>query len=139
MRVPPGFNTVTPYFFVEGASAFIDFLVRGLGGTEVLRHVNGDRIVNAQVQLGSSTVMVSEASSAFPAMAAANYLYVENADDAMSRAIGAGATQQPSASTEVPTSPRPPPPGCPCRECRAQALCHAPQRSRPRRFEHSPS
>ena len=93
MRVPPGFNTITPYFLVEGASRLIDFLVRGLGGTEVLRHMDGDRIANAQVQLGSSTVMVSEASSAFPAMAAANYLYVENADDAMSRAIGAGAIE----------------------------------------------
>jgi PhnB protein len=92
MRIPPGFNTVTPYFFVDGAGGFLTFLVLGLGGTEIRRHVNGDRIANAQVRLGTSTVMVSEASPAFPAMPASYYLYVENADEAMAKAIAGGAT-----------------------------------------------
>jgi PhnB protein len=93
MHIPPGFNTVTPYFFVEGADRFIDFLVQGLGGAEIGRHMNGDRIANAQVRLGTSTVMVSEASADFPAMPASYYLYVENADDTMQKAITAGATK----------------------------------------------
>jgi PhnB protein len=90
MLIPPGFNTVTPYFFVQGADRFIEFLVRGLGGLEVNRHMNGDRIANAQVRLGTSTVMVSEASTAFPAMPSSYYLYVESADEAMQTAIAAG-------------------------------------------------
>ncbi len=93
MRIPPGFNTITPYFFVEGATRFIDFLVNGLGGIEIGRHVDGDRIANAQIMLGTSTVMVSESTSAFPAMPASYYLYVENADESMKKAIGAGAVQ----------------------------------------------
>ena len=60
MRMPPGFNTVTPYFILEDAAAFIEFLVRGLGGEEILRHLDGERIANAQVRLGTSTVMVGE-------------------------------------------------------------------------------
>ena len=91
MRIPPGFNTVTPYFFVDDAARFLDFLVLGLGGIEVGRHLDGARIANAQVRLGTSTVMVSEASPAFPAMPATYYLYVESADAAMVRAIAAGA------------------------------------------------
>lgn len=93
MHIPPGFNTVTPYFFVERAADFIAFLVSGLGGEEVGRHMNGDRIANAQVRLGTSTVMVGEPSSDFPAMPASYYLYVENADEAMARAVAAGATE----------------------------------------------
>jgi PhnB protein len=93
MRIPPGFNTVTPYFFVDDAAGFIDFLVAGLGGTEILRHMDGKRIANAQVQLGTSAVMVSEASAAFPAMPASYYLYVENADESVTRARKAGATE----------------------------------------------
>jgi PhnB protein len=93
MRIPPGFNTVTPYFFVDGAARFLDFLVQGLGGVEICRHMNGNRIANAQVRLGSSTAMVSEGSPAFPAMPASYYLYVENADEAMSKALAAGATK----------------------------------------------
>lgn len=33
MYVPPGFTTVTPYFFVANAESFVRFLVQGLGGT----------------------------------------------------------------------------------------------------------
>lgn len=93
MRIPPGFNTVTPYFFVDGAARFLEFLVQGLGGTEINRHMDGNRIANAQVQLGTSTVMLSESSAAFPAMAASYYLYVGNADAAMEKAIAAGGTK----------------------------------------------
>jgi PhnB protein len=91
MHLPPGFNTVTPYFFVSDAPAFITFLVEGLGGVELGRHVRDGRIANAHVRLGTSTVMVSEASAQYPAMPASYYLYVENADEAMVRAVKAGA------------------------------------------------
>jgi PhnB protein len=93
MLIPPGFNTVTPYFFVDRAGEFLKFLVQGLGGEEILRHMDGDRIANAQVRLGTSTVMVSEASPAFPAMPGSYYLYVEGADEAMARAVAAGAQE----------------------------------------------
>ena len=91
MRLPPGFNTVTAYFFVNDANAYIDFLVKGLGGVEVMRHKNGDHITNAQVRLGESTVMVSEASTEYPAMQSAHYLYVDDADASMNMALSAGA------------------------------------------------
>ena len=93
MLIPPGFYTVTPYFFVERAGDFLQFLVQGLEGKEILRHMNGDRIANAQVRIGTSTVMVSEASHAFPAMPGSYYLYVESADEAMARAIATGAQE----------------------------------------------
>lgn len=91
MYIPPGFGTVTPYFVVQDAERFIEFLVIGLGGTEVLRseHPPG-RIANAQVRIGDSTVMVGEASEAYPPTQTNCYLYVENADRAMAQALGAG-------------------------------------------------
>ena len=56
MYIPPDFGTVTPYFFVNDAPRFIDFLVTGLGGVEVLRHLRPDgRVANAQVKIGTST------------------------------------------------------------------------------------
>lgn len=88
--VPPGFNTVTPYFFVQEADRFIEFLVRGLGGVELARHMNGERIANAHVQLGTSTVMISEATINSPAMSSSYYLYVDSADETMQTAIDAG-------------------------------------------------
>lgn len=93
MYIPPGFGTVTPYFFVTGAERFVDFLVHGLGGEEILRTMRPDgRIANAQVRIGTSTVMASEASPAYPAMASSYYLYVADADASMRRALEHGAT-----------------------------------------------
>ncbi|MCX7072595.1 MAG: VOC family protein [Gammaproteobacteria bacterium] len=92
MYVPPGFGTVTPYCFVDDAEAFIAFLVDGLGGTETCRSMRPDgQVANVQVAIGTSTVMVSEASPAYPAMRAAYYLYVDSADAAMARALAHGA------------------------------------------------
>ncbi len=92
MYIPPGFNTITPYFFIKDAEAFVNFLVRGLNGTETCRTMrpNGS-IQNVQVQLGDSTVMVSEATDRYPPMCSAFYLYVENADAAMLQALRHGA------------------------------------------------
>lgn len=88
---PPGFATVTPYFFVDDAPAFCAFLEDGLGGVETHRHMDGERIANAQFKFGNATIMVSEAGRGFPAMPASNYLYVANVDVSMARAIGQGA------------------------------------------------
>jgi PhnB protein len=94
VHLPPGFASVFPYFFMRDAAAFVDFLVNGLGGTEVGRNVQPDgRIANAQVRLGTATVMVSEASAQFPPMPASYYLYVEDADRAHTRALAAGAVE----------------------------------------------
>ena len=92
MYIPPGFNTVTPYFFVDDAETFVRFLVLGLGGTETCRTMRPNGLIqNVQVKLGTSTVMVSEATERYKPMAAAYYLYVEDADASMQRALKHGA------------------------------------------------
>jgi PhnB protein len=88
---PPGFATVTPYVFADGAEAYVRFLVEGLGGRETVRTMRPDgRIANAQVAIGTATVMVSEASERFPATRASYYLYVDDSDASMAQALAAG-------------------------------------------------
>ncbi|WP_394787594.1 VOC family protein [Rhodoferax sp.] len=95
MYIPPGFNTITPYFFVLDADAFVRFLVDALGGVETCRTLRPDgRVANVQVQIGGSAVMASEATVGYPPMASAFYLYVENADAAMERALLHGAVME---------------------------------------------
>ena len=51
MYLPPDFGAVTPYFFMNDAEDFVAFLVEGLGGTEMLRHLRPDgKIANAQIR-----------------------------------------------------------------------------------------
>jgi PhnB protein len=92
MFVPEGFATVTPYIFASGADDYVRFLAAAFGARELGRSTAPDgRIANCQVQIDTATIMVSEASTQFPASAAAFYLYVADADAAMAVAEAAGA------------------------------------------------
>ena len=90
MYVPPGFGTVAPYVFADDAERLVSFLVEGLGGREVCRTMRDGVIANCQVAIGTTTLMISEASARFPASRSSFYLYVEDADEAMARALAAG-------------------------------------------------
>lgn len=88
---PPGFTIVFPYLFVDNAPDFCAFLTIGLGFEETHRSMDGDRIANAQLRVGDTTIMVSEAGRGFSAMAASFYIYVADAHASMDRALAAGA------------------------------------------------
>lgn len=93
MTTPPGFATVTPYIFVDDAPAFIVFLKEGLGAEEVRRTLGeSGRVANAQLRIGNCMVIVSESAGDWPAMPASYYLYVDDADGAVQRALNAGGT-----------------------------------------------
>lgn len=95
MHVPPGFTTLFPYLFVDGVHAYLDFLVRGLGGEIVGVHQTPDGVVrNAQLRFGDTTIMVSEAGEGREPTRGIYYLYVENADAAMARGVEAGGTME---------------------------------------------
>lgn len=91
MYIPKGFGTVTPYLFVNGAEKFGQFAAKAFGGIEKGRTTRPDGVIaNLQMEIGTSMIMVSEANEQYPAMQAAYYIYVEDADSAMNQAISAG-------------------------------------------------
>lgn len=93
MHIPRGFATVTPYIFADDSDGYVRFLETGLGGKEICRSLRPDgKIANCQVRFGTATIMVSESQSNYPASRAAFYLYVEDADAAMTQALKHGAT-----------------------------------------------
>jgi PhnB protein len=95
MHIPPGFTQVFPYLFVSDAAAYIGFLITGLDGTEVGRTETPDgTIANVQIRFGDTTIMISEASEAYPPSRSAMYLYVEDAEHSMKQAVSAGAVQE---------------------------------------------
>jgi uncharacterized glyoxalase superfamily protein PhnB len=90
--IPEGYHTVTPYLFVEGAATLIEFLKQGFAAKEIRRtlHPQGS-IMNAEVKIGDSIIMVSEAKGEFKSMPSSIYLYVENIDATYENALKAGA------------------------------------------------
>ena len=91
--IPEGYGTVFPYFLVNDAARFVDFLKNAFDAHEVGRTVapNG-RIANCRIRIGTSTFMVSEADQDnLKPMAGAYYLYVESADQTFAKALYHGA------------------------------------------------
>ena len=90
MHIPDGFAQVTPYLFATDADKYMDHLIAALGGEDGGRTMRGDTLANGIVQFGGASVMISEAGRGFPPSSVTLYLYVENADDAMARALKHG-------------------------------------------------
>ncbi|MDB5037429.1 MAG: uncharacterized protein JWQ35_957 [Bacteriovoracaceae bacterium] len=99
--IPEGSNTLTPYLTVKAAGEAIEFYKKVLDGKELFRmNGPGGKIMHAQVQLGSSRIMLADE---FPEMSRSPesyggspvslYLYVENVDEIFSKAIAAGAKE----------------------------------------------
>src|SRR3974390_416625 len=95
MYIPEGYGTVFPYMVVEQADKFVQFMKTVFNAKELGRTVlpNG-RIANVRMRVGTSSFMVSEASSEnMKAMPAAYYVYVERLDQTFQRALSNGATR----------------------------------------------
>jgi len=97
--VPEGYHTYTPYYVVDGAGQFIEFLKKAFGAEETVRMpAPGGKIGHAEVRIGSSMVMLADASpSEHPVRQFNGMLYVNDADTAFRSAVAAGAkaTRQP--------------------------------------------
>jgi PhnB protein len=93
--IPEGYHTITPYFSARNARKLIEFLEQAFDGQVLDKTTLPDgTVMNAQVKVGDSMLMVGEAAkdmggrSLMPAML---YMYVEDADAVYAKAIRAGA------------------------------------------------
>lgn len=91
--IPDGYHSVTPYLVVQGAAQLIDFLKQAfhVEETERIAMLNG-AVMHAEVRIGGSVIMMSDATEEFKPMPALIHLYVNDADAAYQRALQAGAT-----------------------------------------------
>ena len=99
--VPDGYNTVSPYLAVEDAATAIDYYKKAFGATERVRMEAPDgKIGHAELEIGDSIVMLADptpqASTKPPhelgGTSAGVFLYVEDVDTVVKRAVDAGAT-----------------------------------------------
>ena len=95
MYIPPGYGTVFPYMLVERTAEFVDFLKRAFDAEELGRTVAPDgRIANCRLRIGTTSFMTSEpAGTSMEPLPATYYIYVENADQTLQRALECGATK----------------------------------------------
>jgi PhnB protein len=91
---PEGYHSLTPYLVVEGAARLIDFLEEVFDAEVKERFAApGDLVGHAQLRIGDSTVMLSDAHDRYAPMPAMLYVYVDDVDATYQRALAAGGTQ----------------------------------------------
>ncbi len=91
--IPEGYHAITPYLMVKGASEFIEFTQNAFGAKELNRMADDNgTIMHAEVQIGDSRFMLSEASEVSPPSKIMLHLYVENVDDVFNQAVKSGAS-----------------------------------------------
>jgi uncharacterized glyoxalase superfamily protein PhnB len=90
----PGFNNIAPYFLVEGAPRFLEFIVFAFEATERIHVPRPDgSIMHAEVAIGDSDVIeLGDASEQYPARPMTTHLYVPDAHATYGQALQAGAT-----------------------------------------------
>lgn len=83
---------MSPYFIVDGAQKFIDFLKNLFRATE-LRRYDGDRgILHAEIRIDDSVVMLADSTEAYPANKHLIHVYVPNVDEVYKKALALGCT-----------------------------------------------
>ncbi len=93
--IPDDYHAVTPFLTVDGAGKLIDFMKAAFGAEERMRMPMPDgTVAHAELTIGDSVIMVSDATPEFPAMPGSIHLYVENCDATYKKAVAAGANSQ---------------------------------------------
>jgi PhnB protein len=101
--IPAGYGRVNACLIVNGAAKAIEFYSDVFGATERMRFPGpGDTISHSELEIGDSIVMVEDASEymgtqappadGFPGSQEFHYIYVEDVDATIDRAVKLGAT-----------------------------------------------
>jgi uncharacterized glyoxalase superfamily protein PhnB len=87
------YHTVTPHLTLEDAGAAIAFYRQAFGAQERYRMPGPDgKIAHAEIMIGDSIVMLSDAGDQRPATSSSLHVYVPDCDALWSQAIAAGAS-----------------------------------------------
>lgn len=90
--IPQGFHSITPYLMVSNASGLIDFLKSAFSAEERSCHRSPEgAILNAELTIGDSIIMVADARDDYKPMPTTLYLYVNDTDQTYQQALQAGA------------------------------------------------
>ena len=88
---PDGYNSVSPYFIVDGAQRFIDLLKQIFDGEELRRYENPDgSIMHAEVKIDDSVIMLGDSSEKYPPVPIVIHVYVPDINATFNLAIEAG-------------------------------------------------
>ncbi len=88
---PAAYNSLSPYFIINGAQKLIDLLKEIFRATELRRFDNPDgTIMHAELRIDDSVVMLADSSKTYPANHVLVHVYVPDARKTFQKAIALG-------------------------------------------------
>jgi uncharacterized glyoxalase superfamily protein PhnB len=91
--VPEGMHTITPFMVVDGANELLRFIEQSFEGKmAAIMKGNDGKVMHADIQVGDSHIMVSDATEKYAADTSRLYLYVDDVDATYKKAMKAGGT-----------------------------------------------
>jgi len=88
---PTGYNSVSPYFIVDGAQKLIDLLKLIFDVKELRRYNRTDEtVMHAEIQIDDSVIMISDSTEQFSPVPLVMHVYVPNVDETFEKAVKAG-------------------------------------------------
>jgi len=102
--IPDSYRRITPCLIVQGGDKALKFYAEVFAATERMRYPNPDgTVAHAEIEIGDSVLIVEEQSpeqgtktppDGLPGSPAFLYVYVEDVDDVVARAVKLGAHLQ---------------------------------------------
>lgn len=88
---PDNYNSVSPYFVVNGAQKLIDLLKKIFDAKELRKYeMPNGTIMHAEVQVDDSVIMIGDSSQQFPPNQQMVHVYVQDVDKIFNKAIEMG-------------------------------------------------
>lgn len=88
---PDGYNSVSPYFVVDGAKKLIDLLVKIFDAKELRRYDLPDgTIMHAEIKIDDSVLMFGNSSEKYPPNQMLTHIYVQDVDNIFQKAMDLG-------------------------------------------------
>lgn len=96
---PEGYNSLTPVLVIDGAAEAIKLYKEAFGAEELsrLNCPDSNKILHACIRIGDTVLFIADEDHKMGHMAARHqqfYLYLENADESLERAIEKGMSQK---------------------------------------------
>ena len=88
---PAGYNSLSPYFVINGAQKLVDLLKALFGATEKRRYETPEgNIMHLALQIDDSIIMMGDATDKFPVYTHLMHVYVPDVDKTYEKAMALG-------------------------------------------------
>lgn len=93
-KIPDGYHSVTSMLLADHASKLIEFMKQAFGAEQgfLMPGPEEGSVAHAELTIGDSVLMVSDATEQYPASQNGIHLYVEDVDAVYQKALEAGAS-----------------------------------------------